>query len=79
MTSTLEQIKTRNNHIVKIWGEIKELDKQELLHLLASYEEYVRQIVEENEGQPVCLAEFYEWDYLSYFKDDFKSDILEEK
>lgn len=78
MTSTLEQIEVRNNHIVKIWDEIKQLDKRDLLHLLASYEEYVRQIVEENEGQPVCLAEFYEWDYLSYFKDEFKSDILEE-
>ena len=73
----MEKIEEYNKHIVKIWGEIKRLNKQELLHLLASYEEYVRQIVEENEGQPVCLAEFYEWDYLSYFKNEFKSDILE--
>lgn len=73
----MEKIEEYNKHIVKIWEEIKGLNKQELLHLLASYEEYVRQIVEENEGQPVCLAEFYEWDYLSYFKNEFKSDILE--
>lgn len=70
-----DKIEEYNNFVVKMWNEIKTLDKKELLHLLASYDEYVRQIVEENGSKPVCLAEFYHYDYLDYFN-DWESDLL---
>lgn len=57
------------------WGEIKELPNEELLHLLSAYDEYVRQIVDQNEGEPVTVAEFYENDFQDYFK-DWRSDLL---
>lgn len=76
MTMTPNEIKEWNNFIVNKWADIKKLGKHELLHLLASYDEYVRQIIEENEGEPVCLAEFYEYDYPDYFI-NFKSDLLD--
>lgn len=59
----------------KAWGEIKELPNEELLHLLSAYDEYVRQIVDENEGEPVTVAEFYENDFQDYFK-EWRSDLL---
>lgn len=72
---TPEQAEKYNGFIVKQWREIKTLEKKELLHLLASYDEYVRQIIEENDSKPVCLAEFYYYDYLDYFN-DWESDLL---
>ena len=57
------------------WGEIKELPKEKTAHLLAAYDEYVRQIVELGEGEPVTVAEFYENDYQDYFK-NWKPDLL---
>lgn len=57
------------------WGEIKELPNEELLHLLSAYDEYVRQIVDENEGEPVTVAEFYENDFQDYSK-EWRSDLL---
>lgn len=69
-----EKIKDYNKFVVKQWAEIKNLDKKELLHLLASYDEYVRQI-QENGGKPVVLAEFYYYEYLDYFN-DWESDLL---
>lgn len=71
---TPDKIKEYNDFVVKMWNEIKTLDKKELLHLLASYDDYVRQIVE-NGSKPVCLAEFYHYDYLDYFN-DWESDLL---
>lgn len=59
----------------KAWGEIRELPNEELLHLLSAYDEYVRQIVDENEGEPVTVAEFYENDFQDYFK-ELRSDLL---
>lgn len=57
------------------WGEIKELPNEKLLHLLSAYDEYVRQIVDQNEGEPVTVAEFYENDFQDYFK-EWRSDLL---
>ena len=54
--------------IEKIWKEIKQLNRAELLHLLCSYDEYVRQVQEENGGEAICVAEFYTNDYQDYFK-----------
>lgn len=48
----------------KVWKEqISKLDKHELLKLLGAYDAYVWQIINENEGEPVCVAEFYINDY----------------
>ena len=63
------------NTTKKAWGEIKELPNEELLHLLSAYDEYVRQIVDHNEGEPVTVAEFYENDFQDYFK-EWRSDLL---
>lgn len=43
--------------------EITNLEQEELLDLLWAYDEYVRQIITENEGEPVGVKEFYENDY----------------
>lgn len=61
--------------IKDIWGEIKGLNKEELLHLLSSYDEYVRQVQDENGGEAVCLAEFYTNDYKEYYQ-NWKSNLL---
>jgi hypothetical protein len=71
---TQDKIKEYNDFVIKMWNEIKTLDKKELLHLLASYDEYIRQMVEYG-GKPVRLAEFYHYDYLDYFN-DWESDLL---
>ena len=61
--------------VAEIWREIKSLDKAELLHLLSSYDEYVRQIQNETGCKAVSLAEFYIYDFQDYFK-HWKSDLL---
>lgn len=50
--------------------EINELNKDELFDLLCCYDGYVWQVIHENEGEPVGVAEFFENDY---------QDILEER
>ena len=51
-------------------NELKNLPKDELIKLLLAYSDYVQQVVSENEGEPVCVAEFYEYDYQEYVKGD---------
>ena len=48
--------------------ELIGLPKDELVDFIAAYSDYVQQIVSENEGEPVCAAEFYEYDYQEYVK-----------
>lgn len=48
--------------------EIKQLPREELLDLLFAYDEYVYEIIVENESTPVGLCEFYEYDYKDYVK-----------
>lgn len=52
----------------KVWVEIKELQREALLDLLMAYDEYVYQIIHENEGEPVGVPEFYQYDYKEYVK-----------
>ena len=52
----------------KKWGDIKSLSREELLKLLMAYDAYVWEIVNENEGEPVGVCEFYEYDYQEYVK-----------
>ena len=53
----------------RAYKDIMGLTRERLLDLIRAYDEYVRQIVDENEGEPVTLAEFYENDYQQYFKE----------
>lgn len=48
--------------------EILKLPRDELAKLLFAYGDYVYQVVNENEGEPVCVEEFYENDYQEYVK-----------
>lgn len=52
----------------KTWEEITKLPRKEILSLLVAYDEYVYQICVENEGEPVGVCEFYEYDYQDYVK-----------
>ena len=52
----------------KVWVDIKQLDRSELLSLLVAYDEYVYQVIHENEGEPVGVPEFYQYDYQEYVK-----------
>lgn len=59
-------------HQNKVWDEIKKLDPQEWLILLRAYDAYVFEIVRENNGEPVGVPEFYEYDYQEYAKELYK-------
>lgn len=52
-----------------IWKEVRGLSDTELARLLKAYDEYVWQIITENESTPVGIAEFYEYDYQEYWKE----------
>ena len=52
----------------KVANEIMRLPRKELLSLLIAYDEYVYQVVHENESEPVGVCEFYEYDYKEYVK-----------
>lgn len=52
----------------KKWGDIKSLPREELLELLMAYDAYVWEIINENQGEPVGVCEFYEYDYKDYVK-----------
>lgn len=51
-----------------IWCDIKKLPPKEILRLLIAYDEYVFQIVHENQSEPVGVPEFYQYDYQEYVK-----------
>lgn len=53
----------------KVWKEIKGLSDVELARLLKAYDEYVWQIITENESTPVGVAEFYQYDYQECWKE----------
>lgn len=42
---------------------IEQMSRYELLRLIREYDEYVKCFLEESEGYPVCLEEFYNNDY----------------
>ena len=50
------------------WQELRELDHEELFQLLIAYDEYVYQVVNENQREPVGVLEFYQYDYKEYVK-----------
>ena len=50
------------------WQELRELDHEELFQLLLAYDEYVYQVVNENQSEPVGVLEFYQYDYKEYVK-----------
>ena len=43
----------------KVWEEIKLLPREMLLHLLNEYNDYMWRVINEEQGEPVCVAEFY--------------------
>lgn len=49
------------------------LSREELEALAVAYSDYVMQIVED-ECRPVCLGEFYEYDWQDYFKERYMGD-----
>lgn len=59
-------------HENKVWDKIKKLDREELLILLQAYDAYVFEIVRENNGEPVGVPEFYEYDYQEYARELYK-------
>lgn len=44
--------------------ELSKLSKDELLDLIVSYDNYVKEMDMEAGQYPVCLSEYYENDYL---------------
>lgn len=50
--------------------EIKKLPKAELIDLLFAFDEYVYQVIYENQSEPVGVCEFYQNDYQEYVKGD---------
>ena len=44
-------------------NDFNELGKEELLDIIWKYDDYVQQVINENEGEPVCLLEFVNNDY----------------
>ena len=44
-------------------NDFNELSKEELLDIIWAYDDYVQQVITENEGEPVCLLEFVNNDY----------------
>lgn len=51
-----------------MWQELSELSHDELFKLLVAYDEYVYQVVNENQSEPVGVLEFYQYDYKEYVK-----------
>lgn len=51
-----------------MWQELSELSHDELFKLLMAYDQYVYQVVNENEGVPVGVLEFYQYDYQEFMK-----------
>lgn len=47
----------------KLEDTLTDMDRDELIKLCMSYDEYVSQIINENEGEPVCLAEYIDNDW----------------
>ena len=43
--------------------DFNNLDRDELLNIIWCYDDYVQQVINENEGEPVCLLEFVNNDY----------------
>lgn len=56
------------NAEAKKWVELSKLSKNEIFSLLVAYDEYVFQIVNENQSEPVGVLEFYDNDYQEYVK-----------
>lgn len=54
--------------IQAMWQELSELSHDELFKLLIAYDQYVYQVVNENEGEPVGVLEFWQNDYQEYVK-----------
>ena len=50
-------------------NDFNELEREELLNIIWAYDDYVQQVIEENEGEPVCLLEFVNNDYQEYVKE----------
>lgn len=50
------------------WQELRDLPHEELFQLLMAYDEYVYQVVNENQSEPVGVLEFYQYDYKEYVK-----------
>lgn len=44
-------------------NDFNNLDRDELLDIIWCYDDYVQQVINENEGEPVCLLEFVNNDY----------------
>lgn len=44
-------------------NDFNELSREELLDIIWAYDDYVQQVINENEGEPVCLLEFVNNDY----------------
>lgn len=47
----------------KLEDTLTDMDRDELIKLCMSYDEYVSQIINENDGEPVCLAEYIDNDW----------------
>ena len=47
------------------------LNREELIDLCESYDNYVWQILNENEGEPVCLSEYIENDWQELRKENY--------
>lgn len=45
------------------------LDREELIDLCECYDSYVGQIINENESEPVCLAEYIDNDWQELRKE----------
>ena len=50
-------------------NDFNELSREELLDIIWLYDDYVQQVINENEGEPVCLLEFVNNDYQSILAD----------
>lgn len=48
------------------------LSRDELIDLCENYDSYVWQIINENEGEPVCLSEYIENDWQSLRKESYE-------
>ena len=44
------------------------LDYEDIKHVAGEYSNYVIEFDYENSGQPVCIFEFYEWEYQEILK-----------